>query len=273
MVYHIYLNRLEGGGTYDQNASYFIAFCFLIALFTLRYNDQYPKFSFLDKKWYRIFKMCLFPYFIIMAFFAGGRGAFVTMLFGLLLNVDLLKKINPQMMKKIVPGFIGGVVLLILILSWFDKNGEIAEFFLLSAQRITALVDFQNMDTSSATSGRDDLYADAIGFFVDSPVYGYGLFAYLKKIEMFPHNIFLEIMLQGGLIFLAVFIFIMMMAYGKYQKMLQADKSQILLMPFFVYSFTELLFSSSYIFVPLFWFVLTYIYNFSFEQEQPECTE
>lgn len=273
MVYHIYLSRLEGEGTYDQNASYMIAFCFLIALFTLRYNDQYPKFSFLDKKWYRIFKMCLFPYFIIMAFFAGGRGAFVAMLFGLLLNVDLLKKINPQMMKKIVLGFIGGVVLLILILSWFDKNGEIAEFFLLSAQRITALVDFQNMDASSATSGRDELYADAIRFFSESPVYGYGLFAYLKKIEMFPHNIFLEIMLQGGLIFLTVFVFIMMMAYGKYQKMLQADKSQILLMPFFIYSFTELLFSSSYIFVPLFWFVLTYIYSFSFEQEQPECTE
>ena len=68
MVINIYLSRLEGEGTYDQNASYMIAFCFLIALFSLRYHDYYPKFSFLDKKWFRIFKYCLFPYLIVMAF-------------------------------------------------------------------------------------------------------------------------------------------------------------------------------------------------------------
>ena len=269
MVINIYLSRLEGVGTYDQNASYMIAFCFLIALFSLRYHDYYPKFSFLDKKWYRIFKYCLFPYLIVMAFFAGGRGSFVAILVGLLFNIDLLKKLSRQTIKKILLGLFFGVLLLIVFLAWFDKDGEIAEFFLLSAQRITALVDFQNMDTSSATSGRDELYADALRFFSESPVYGFGLWAYLIKIEMFPHNIFLEIMLQGGLLFLTLFFFILMMAYGKYRKMLEVDKSQIFLMPFAIYAFTLLLFSSSYIFEPLFWFVLTYIYNFSFLEEQP----
>ena len=269
MVINIYLSRLEGESTYDQNASYMIAFCFLIALFTLRYNDQYPKFSFLDKKWYRIFKYCLFPYLIVMAFFAGGRGAFVTILVGLLFNIDLLKNLSRETIKKIILGFVFGVILIIILLAWFDKNGEIAEFFLLSAQRITALVDFQNMDTSNATSGRDELYADALRFFSESPVYGFGIWAYLFKIEMFPHNIILEIMLQGGLIYLTVFIFILIMAYGKYRKMLLMDKSQIFLMPFAIYAFTLLLFSSSFIFEPLFWFVLAYIYNFCFPEEQP----
>lgn len=268
MVINIYLSRLEGEGTYDQNASYMIAFCFLIALFTLRYDDRYPKFSFLDKKWYRIFKICLLPYLIVMAFFAGGRGAFVTILVGLLFNIDLLKKLSRQTIKKILFGFIGGVIVSIALLGWFDKDGEIADFFLLSAQRITALVDFQNMDTSNATSGRDELYADAIRYFTESPVYGLGLWAYLLKIEMFPHNIFLEIMLQGGLLLLTLFVFILMMAYGKYSKMLQVDNSQIFLIPFAIYTFTLLLFSGSYIFEPLFWFVLTYIYSFSFPEEQ-----
>lgn len=268
MVINIYLSRLEGEGTYDQNASYMIAFCFLIALFSLRYSDYYPKFSFLDKKWYKVFKYCLFPYLIVMAFFAGGRGAFVTILVGLLFNVDLLKKLSRQTIKKILLGVLVGVIVFIVLLGWFDKDGEIAEFFLLSAQRITALVDFQNMDSSAATSGRDELYADAIGFFTESPVYGFGLFTYLKKIEMFPHNLFLEIMLQGGLLYLTLFVFILMMAYGKYRKMLLFDKSQVLLMPFAIYTFTQLFFSSSFIFEPLFWFVLTYIYNFSFPEEQ-----
>lgn len=268
MVFNIYLSRLEGEGTYDQNASYMIAFCFLIALFSLRYSDYYPKFSFLDKKWYKVFKYCLFPYLIVMAFFAGGRGAFVTILVGLLFNVDLLKKLSRQTIKKILLGVLVGVIVFIVLLGWFDKDGEIAEFFLLSAQRITALVDFQNMDSSAATSGRDELYADAIGFFTESPVYGFGLFTYLKKIEMFPHNLFLEIMLQGGLLYLTLFVFILMMAYGKYRKMLLFDKSQVLLMPFAIYTFTQLFFSSSFIFEPLFWFVLTYIYNFSFPEEQ-----
>lgn len=269
MVINIYLSRLEGEGTYDQNASYMIAFCFLIALFSLRYHDYYPKFSFLDKKWFRIFKYCLFPYLIVMAFFAGGRGAFVTILVGLLFNIDLLKKLSRQTIKKILLGLLFGIILIVVLLAWFDKSGEIAEFFLLSAQRITALVDFQNMDASNATSGRDELYADALRFFSESPVYGFGLWAYLFKIEMFPHNIILEVMLQGGLIYLTVFIFIFIMAYGKYRQMLLFDKSQIFLMPFAIYAFTLLLFSSSFIFEPLFWFVLTYIYNFSFLEEQP----
>ena len=125
------------------------------------------------------------------------------------------------------------------------------------------------MDTGNATSGRDEIYSDALGFIADRPVYGYGLYAYLFKMEMFPHNIFLEILLQGGLLFLTVFCFMLVMSYGKYRKMLQFDKSQILLMPFAIYAFTELLFSSSYTYEPLFWFVLTYIYNFSFPEEQP----
>lgn len=268
MVINIYLSRLEGEGTYDQNASYMIAFCFLIALFSLRYHDYYPKFSFLDKKWFRIFKYCLFPYLIVMAFFAGGRGAFVTIMVGLLFNIDLLKKLSRQTIKKILLGLFFGIILIIVFIAWFDKSGEIMEFFLLSAQRITALVDFQNMDTSNATSGRDELYADALRYFSESPVYGFGLWAYLFKIEMFPHNIFLEVMLQGGLLFLTLFFFLLMMAYGKYRKMLLLDKSQIFLMPFAIYAFTLLLFSSSYIFEPLFWFVLAYIYNFSFPEEQ-----
>ena len=86
---------------------------------------------------------------------------------------------------------------------------------------------------------------------------------------MFPHNLFLEIMLQGGLLYLTLFVFILMMAYGKYRKMLLFDKSQVLLMPFAIYTFTQLFFSSSFIFEPLFWFVLAYIYNFSFPEEQP----
>ena len=273
MVINIYISRLEGEGTYDQNASYMIAFCFLIALFSLRYNDLYPKFSFLDKKWYRVLKMILLPYFIVMAFFAGGRGAFVTMLAGLLFNIDLLKKLNPKIIKKILIGLFIGIVGLIAILGWFDKEGKVMEFFVLSSRRITALVDFQNMNASDATSGRNELYATALAFFSNKPVYGYGLFAYLREIKMFPHNIFLEIMLQGGLLLLSLFCFIMVIAFGKFRKMLQVDKSQIFLMPFFIYSFTELLFSSSYIFVPHFWFVLTYIYSFDFYQEQPSYCE
>lgn len=267
-IYEIYLSKLEGGSFYSQSASYRIAFCFLVDVFLLRYGRLVSPFEFLKNKWYRIFKICLLPYFVVMAFFAGGRGAFVTMLVGLLFNIDLLTH-NAKLMKRFVYVAIGVFLAIVVGLGMLDEDSEFKEFFVGNFNRITALVDFQNMDTGNATSGRDEIYSDALGFIADRPVYGYGLYAYLFKMEMFPHNIFLEILLQGGLLFLTVFCFMLVMSYGKYRKMLQFDKSQILLMPFAIYAFTELLFSSSYTYEPLFWFVLTYIYNFSFPEEQP----
>ena len=66
MIRNIFIAKMEDPTAYDQNASYMIAYCFLIDIFLLSHNKSYPKFSFLDKKWYRTLKILMLPYFLIM---------------------------------------------------------------------------------------------------------------------------------------------------------------------------------------------------------------
>lgn len=262
MVVNIYLSRQEGTGWYDQNASYMIAFCFLIDIYLLRYSDMFDEFPFLNKKWYKVFKFLLLPYFVVMAFFAGGRGAFITILVGLLFNADLLKKFNPRLLYKILA--ISTVILVLVGYSLAKLDSDYWDLLTNNFDRIFQLVN-ADVDASTATSGRDEIYQEAFGLFCESPVYGYGLFSYMKLI-MHPHNIVLEILLQGGLILLTVFCIIFLQALGKFRKIKRIDDSQILLTPFVIYPFTQLLFSASYTFVPLFWFSLSYVYNYRFDR-------
>lgn len=260
MVININLSKIEGdGAAYDQTASYFIAYCFLVDLFLLRYKDYYKSFHFLDNKWYRLFKVLLLPYFIVMAFFSGGRGAFVTILVGLFFNIGLVKKINP---RKFWLGMLSFIIILILVVSIINKLNE--DFFdLLSTnfERIYALIEGGHLDTS-ASSGRDQIWAEAFDLFMDNPLLGYGLFSYMQYI-MYPHNFVLEILLQGGLIMMTIFVVFFVRAFGKFRKILKEDKRNILLLPFIIYSLTQLLFSGSYTFEPFFWFVLSYIYAYN----------
>lgn len=256
MVINIYLNKLDDEGNYDQSASYFIAFCFLVDVYLLRYKNYYHCFHFLDKKWYTIFKILLLPYFVVVAFFGGGRGAFLTIIIGVVLNLGVFKKLN---LKRLCTGCL--ITLLIVLLGGYGLSRLNADYFdLLTSnfERIYAVVEGGHIDTS-ASSGRDTIWADALKLWLDSPLYGFGLFSYLNHFYIRPHNIFIEMLLQGGILLLLVFCFILVRSVIKYWKMLHLDKKQIFLMPFIIYCSTILMLSGSYWFEPFFWFVLSYI--------------
>ena len=129
-------------------------------------------------------------------------------------------------------------------------------------ERITSLVDNGSIN-ASASSGRDEIWKDAWKLISDSPILGYGLFSYLSKI-MWPHNMFLEVLLQGGFVLLVFFVLVLLLAFNKYRRMIKLDKAQIWLIPLMIHVFTQLLFSGSYMFETYFWFSLTYIYNYRF---------
>ena len=137
-------------------------------------------------------------------------------------------------------------------LSLLDNNFE----------RITSLFDHGGINTS-ASSGRDEIWKDAWVLISERPILGYGLFSYLSHIN-WPHNIFLEVLLQGGFVLFLVLITILLLSLGKYSRMIRKDKSQMWLVPLIIYVFTQLLFSGSYMFETYFWFSLSYIYNYRF---------
>lgn len=264
MIRNIMFNVVEGVTTYDQSASYFAATCFFIDFYQLRYNNLYPKFSFLDNRWYRILKISLLPYFIVITFFSGGRGAAVSIFVCLLVNIDLIRKIP---LKYWLKGLVIIIALLLVVMIGLSKlSADYADLFEQNYERISALIEGGNIDTS-ASSGRDNIWRDAFNIWSASPLLGYGLFSYMD-IYIRPHNVFLEIMLQGGLVLLTIFLYFLLRAFLKYRKMKKQDKGQVFLMPFILYSSTMLLVSGSYWFEPFFWFSFTYIYNYQLNRRR-----
>lgn len=263
MIKDIYLSSLEGLGSYNQNASYMIAYCFLIDIFLLLYSDNYPKFKLLDNKWYTAFKVALLPYFVVLAFFGGGRGAFITIIVGFLFVITRIK--NRISFKKIIIVFLGLLLLVFLVIFVLSRlSSDYLELLNHNYNRITALVADGSIDTS-ASSGRDEIWKRARMLILDKPLLGYGLFSYLA-VSNWPHNIFLEVLLQGGMFLFIILIIILLLSFSKYHRMLKYNQDQIWLVPLMIYAFTELLFSGSYIFQPYFWFSISYIYNYNIKK-------
>ena len=261
MIKNIMIIKLEGEHmAYGQSTSYFSAFCFVIDVFLLRYN-HYPKFRIAEKKSYKFLKIVLLPYFVIICLFSGGRGAAVLILIVILYNINVLKKFLSIYFWKFVAAFF--LLLIIATIGLYRLSPDYFDLFVSNFDRISALFSDGGINTS-ASSGRDNIWIDAINLWGESPLLGYGLFSYMNVFYVRPHNIFIEILLQGGLILLVVFCYILIRSVVKYKHMIEMDKGQIFLMPFIIYISTLLMFSSSYWFETFFWFILVYIYRYRF---------
>lgn len=257
--------KLEGEvNSYDQSASYYAAFLFIIDIYILRYKNYCQSFAFLDHKWFLFFKIFMLPYLLVVCFFAGGRGAVVLIIISLIFQANLLKKLPVHYYGK------GCLIVIVLSIVVYFGIGKLSiDYFDLlehNYERISALVEGGHIDTS-ASSGRDNIWKDAIDTWASSPLIGYGLFSYLDFFYIRPHNIFLEVMLQGGLVLLSILCYILLRTFIKYRKLLRTDHNQVFLMPFLLFTFVELSLSGSYWFEPFFWFVLVYIYNYSFKKQ------
>lgn len=261
MIRNVMLVRLEGEvNSYDQSASYYSAFLFIMDIFLLRYRDRYQAFSILDNKYYRILKIILLPYFIVACVFSGGRGAMILLIIGILYNVDLVKKITARFFWKTITILIILILVVSLVLSKLSFDYE--ELLIHNYERIFALIEGGHVNTE-ASAGRDNLWVDALKCWSESPIWGYGLFSYLTHFPIRPHNLILEMLLQGGLILVAIFGYILLRTYLKYRKMLKIDRRQILLMPFILLTFMQLMVSGSYWVNGFFWFILVYIYYYN----------
>ena len=117
----------------------------------------------------------------------------------------------------------------------------------------------------SRTSGRDIVYATILKSISKRPIFGYGIFN-SNASEHGAHNIFLELLLQGGIIYLLFWIIVFYLFVRRLLLIIKYDNSNLILIPLSVYPFTLLLFSGSYLEQPLFWFVIAYVFNYSQKQ-------
>ena len=111
------------------------------------------------------------------------------------------------------------------------------------------------MEGGDASNGRFDLWKNAVDLFLESPLLGHGV-GFFEKVNdsYYPHQFFLQVLCEFGII--GSIIFLMPLFY-KVRNIFRNEMSQgiILYSAYFIYSFTQLMFSSSYWITPIFWFL------------------
>lgn len=223
-----------------QNATYITAFTIGLGLYFISISDTNKKFI------YILIIILLLP----IIFIGAGRGGAL-----LLITYILLTLFNIFKSKKINIFFKFNTIAVMILCSYFfyklalkiDENN-----------RIFAYITSEGIDLNKGASGRDLVYKMDFDAISNSPVYGYGFFNYYQLTFSVPHNLFLEILLIGGLIlgFIA-FLFIIYLIYRIYITY-SIEKPDKLVIYIFVYPLILLMFSTNFLVVSEFWFSLFY---------------
>lgn len=109
------------------------------------------------------------------------------------------------------------------------------------------------------TSGRDVVYLNTIHLIEQRPVLGYGLYGMWDVINYYPHNLFLEVLLQGGIVYLIIFSWMLLLFVRKLFRMVKTDRRYRILGILFLYPFVMLMFSGTYLNTSQFWFAVVFV--------------
>lgn len=187
---------------------------------------------------------------IILIVFYGSRGPLLCIgVFLVFYIIQIEKSIPKRVMISITS-------LCILVIVIFFHNeiliilGDFCERIGISARTIRILLEGKML----GDSGRGLLYKETWSFIKEKPILGWGIAGDIVCMEMYPHFIFLEILLDFG-IFLGAIIsgIIVLKIIRSLIKCKNEKKEYILLL---CCGFVPLLVSHSYLQAPLFWILL-----------------
>ncbi|MDQ6472051.1 O-antigen ligase family protein [Flavobacterium sp. LHD-80] len=241
-----------GGGQY-QAFSYFCAFSFLAFFRYFLYQDNLKFWKYLIY----IFVLLVLCAGVILS---GGRGGLIVVFTGLI--VFIIRK--KGFLKFFKYFFLSSITIFLLLLFVSKSNFFFSERITESFDRLFSFVSSDGINMEG-TSNRDDFYGIALSKISNSLIFGYGIFGLVDSLgEYYPHNIFLEILLQGGIIYLIIFLVIMISFFLKLSLLIRLKKDEDVILIPTIYSVVLLLFSSSYLQEPFFWFSLSYVFSYPF---------
>ena len=246
-----------GGAYFGQIGSYLAAFAFglnLYFLFEGRYHDRFTLFR---SMFYKLLCICLLVIQIIGFIIPGGRGGAVLgvtyLLYILLIRFSLR---NVKYLLTII-GFLSFLVItLVVIWPFLIQNSAFQSGFF----RVTQFIDSGVGINWTGTSGRDIIYRNALEIIIQRPVLGYGIFG-MWDVSYYPHNFFLEVLLQGGIVYLIIALIILYLFARKLTRLIKKDRRYRILFVLFIYPFVMLMFSGTYLSTPIFWFVIIFVFN------------
>lgn len=258
----------EGESYYSQTLSYYAAYYFILYLFFILFGNDYERFGIFKKKGYKYISYLMLPYLLSIMFFSGGRGALGTLAVGVFVILYRYNRSYGFNKLKILRYFlIAGVLASIVYVNIPEDLRLILEN---NYQRVFSFFD-TDKDMMERTSGRDEVLKVAFDQIHESPLIGHGLFSYKDTFvpiveNPYPHNLFVEILLQGGYLFLFFFILILIYLLVKLHHILKIPSHEIVAI-FTIFSLTLLMYSGSYMQNSFFWFFVMYVFNYQFNKQ------
>lgn len=244
-----------------QTGSYLASFSFGISLYFLFQNIEKSQFRIFKSRIYKVLSIVMICLQFYIAITAGGRGGVVLLfcyLILFLLKSELVKKIT---IKKLIYVLLAIGFVFIFIFFIYP--------ILLNNEGFVRAFNFLNIGGTSwnNSNGRNSVYNTVIDLIKKQPIIGYGIFNYFDILGYYPHNLFLEILLQGGLIYIVLFMIFLVHYLAELSRYFKNDFFIIILS---MYPWCELMFSVTYLTTPLFWFSLGWVLTDSRELSQQE---
>lgn len=247
-------STIESGMNY-QEASYAAALALGIFVLFLTTDLNTYRFSFASSPLYVFLELLSTPVALLLSFSSGGRGGALLAL-GLFFYLLIKLLVDQSRRKRIVP--IGAMLVLCLVFSsYFVSASYMQAGFdrVLSALSLDVLNGTSNA-ASNSISARNILRDEAVQLFYASPVWGSGFFICYQVLGVYPHNIILEMLAQGGLILVLFFAVASGKMFSDAQKVSKRKPEYKCLAVIFVYVFTMLMFSGTYLTSSCFWFLV-----------------
>ncbi len=251
------------GGHY-QALSYFAGLAFLITSIYFSFYISKRTFSTI------IFFLFLLIGQVITIILSGGRGGLVLVVGGTLLIIFLKSRKGSFIPYTL--GIVGFSYLFLNIFLSFDFGQ--GDRIIKGAMRLVSYIDSGGINFAQG-SNRDIFYGQAIEYIKASPIIGHGFFTIYDQSPLpyfglpgfyYPHNLFLEVLIHGGIIYLFLILTILIVFFLKLSAIISIDRSQVIILVPFLYSFIQLMFSGSYLQEALLWFSMFYVFSYPLQQ-------
>lgn len=240
-----------GGETY-QFASYIAAFSFGINLYYLIYGCKELRYKFTSYKIYKFISIMLLFFQFMAVLITGGRGGFVLIIaYIVLITLTIIKE---RKIKNIFKYFFIVIIVISIILSVIPTLQRI-DSFKSSINRVFSYISADGFDFSK--TNRESVFVEAGMLAKEKLILGYGIFNWGGN--NYPHNIILEVLLHGGIIYLVLFGIFMIYILIKLLKIIKIHPEVRLILIIFMFPLVMLMFSGTYTTNSIFWFCISFI--------------
>ena len=238
-----------------QYISYFSAYFCALDLFMIFEGKKYLTSRVMSSLLFQCIRLACAVFLGISSLYSGGRGGFVLILVMVFFWV-LLYSIYSGKVKQ----FIAGVGLIIIIIGIISNIAQENEVFRNGIARTFEFLGDGGINWDGV-SGRGDIYERTIQLICASPIWGYGITGGSYHGVISTHNLFLEILVEGGLIYLIVWVYVLVAFFCKLYKKCKINREYLLIFTIFMCDFVGVMFSFIYLRRTAIWFAMFYIFN------------